>query len=336
MIEQAFPGINPETSPHPEKTRRALTYLHDLQAHFVLLVSTGDGKKPLWSGYMRWRLALEHVLHHGDGLGIIPWSIQTTALDVDAGEPFQLSLFHHPVVVLASRRGEHLYYRDIEARRKRDFSLHDASGQIIGATAFLKLWHADGPVKLLHGLTYNDDPCLFPADVLLSQPTKYRPPADPGEPYTRRVSVPDIDLSKIGRYSRKRNTSLFNVVRCWAYREPKPATATAWDAAVRIYANTRNIEFPAPLKVHEVERLALSISSWVWSGGGPSGHRIWTPEQRSRGGQTWARMQQFDSLKKHTLVRAMAARGERQRVIAEHVGLSQARVSQILRREAKI
>ena len=110
MLHKATYGSNtfhslvtaPE-SPHSDSARRALAYLHDRGAHFVLL----NDKRPLWRGYMTRRPALEAVLHHGE-VGLIPWSLQTTALDVDDGEPAQLLLFHPPLVVLPSRRGQHL------------------------------------------------------------------------------------------------------------------------------------------------------------------------------------------------------------------------------------
>ena len=90
------------TSPHPEETRRALAYLHDRGAHFVLLAD----KKPLWQGYLKRRPALETVLHSPE-LGIIPWSVQNTALDVDRGQPLQLCVFHPPLVILASGKADH-------------------------------------------------------------------------------------------------------------------------------------------------------------------------------------------------------------------------------------
>ena len=40
-------GTDTPTSPHPEATRRALAYLHDRGAHFVLLAH----KKFLWKGF---------------------------------------------------------------------------------------------------------------------------------------------------------------------------------------------------------------------------------------------------------------------------------------------
>jgi hypothetical protein len=84
-------------SPHPETTRRAPAYPHDRGAQFVLLVD----KKPLWQGYPKRRPALETVLHSPE-LGIVPWNVLNTALDVDRGQPVQLCLLHLPLVVLAS------------------------------------------------------------------------------------------------------------------------------------------------------------------------------------------------------------------------------------------
>ena len=109
-----LPGTKSPMSPHPEETRRALAYLQDRGAHFVLLAD----KKPLWKGYLKRRPALETVLHSPE-LGIVPWSLGNTVLDVDRGEPVQLCLFHPPLVVLASGQADHchLYYRDTEPRR---------------------------------------------------------------------------------------------------------------------------------------------------------------------------------------------------------------------------
>ena len=279
---------NTPQSPHPEKIRIALTYLHDRGARFVMLHPDGV---PCWQGFLHGRrLALERVLHHAL-LGIVPWSLRTSALDVDAGDPFQLSLFHPPLASIPSRNPDgarcHCYYPDTQPRGNAKFTLCGCTGDVRSAKGYLRLWR-DAPVYLLDALLHNaDNAAPFPYADLDVPATKYREPKEPGEPYTRRVSAPDIDLSKIGRNSRMRNTSLFDVVRYWAYAEGKPASMAAWDDAVRIYANTRNLEFPAPLKVPEVNKLALSVSSWVWNGDGPT-HHTWTLEQRSRGGQTWA------------------------------------------------
>ena len=150
-------------------------------------------------------------------------------------------------------------------------------------------------MKLLFALVNNPDPCMFPGDLIPAPlAKKYRPPADPGEPYTRHLPMPSIDLGKVGVGNR--NNSLFDMVRFWAYAEAKPGSMHDWHERVRVYAQTRNVDFRRPLPVGEVNKLALSISTWVWSGGGPTHHRTWTPKQRRRGGITWGRMRRHDNL----------------------------------------
>ena len=64
------------------------------------------------------------------------------------------------------------------------------------------------------------------------------------------------------------NNSLFDVVRFWVYAEAKPGSMNEWHKRVRVYAQTRNVDFRRPLPVRELDKLALSVSTWVWSGGG--------------------------------------------------------------------
>lgn len=324
-----LPGTQTPTSPHPEETRRALAYLHDRGAHFVLLAD----KKPLWQGYLKRRPALETVLHAPD-LGIVPWSLHNTALDVDRGEPVQLCLFHPPLVVLVSGKVDHchLYYRDTAPRRNGNWTAFGCSGQIRGSNGFLRLWHPQSPVQLLFALLNNPDPCLFPANLILAPATKnYRRPADPGEPYTRNLPMPGVDLGSVGVGNR--NNSLFDVVRFWSYAKAKPESMHVWHELVRVYAQRRNLEFRRPLPVQEVDKLALSVSTWVWSGGGPTHHRTWTPEQRRRGGITWGRMRRHDNLERdRAIVRAVQG-GMSMRKVGADWGLSAMQVSRILRRD---
>ena len=323
-----LPGTETPTSPHPEDTRRALAYLHDRGAHFVVLAD----KKPLWKGYLKRRPALETVLHSPE-LGVVPWSLQNTALDVDRGEPVQLCLFHPPLVILASGKVDHchLYYRDTEPRRNGNWTAFGCSGQIRGANGFLRLWHPQSSVELLFALAQNPDSCMFPADLFQAPAAKnYRRPADPGEPYTRHVALPEIDLGEVGPGNR--NNSLFDVVRFWAYAEAKPQSMHAWHERVRAYAQTRNVEFRRPLPVEEVDKLALSVSTWVWSGGGPTHHRTWTPEQRRRGGITWGRMRRHDNLARdRAIVRAVRG-GMSMRQVARQLGLDESTIRHVMRR----
>ena len=117
---------------------------------------------------------------------------ESTGLDCDEGEPEQLLLFAPPYAALASRReaGQHFYYRDTKPRDNRKFRLRGVSGEVRGACGYLRLW-GDGPVDLAFALQHNlDDCCLFPADAILAKPANYRPPAEPGPPYTRRIERP--------------------------------------------------------------------------------------------------------------------------------------------------
>ena len=325
-----LPGTDAPASPHPEETRRALAYLQDRGAHFVLLAD----KKPLWKGYLKRRPALETVLHSPE-LGIVPWSLGNTVLDVDRGEPVQLCLFHPPLVVLASGQTDHchLYYRDTEPRRNGNWSAFGCDGQIRGANGFLRLWHPQSSVKLLFALAHNPNPCMFPADLFQAPASKnHRPPADPGEPYTRELALPDIDLGAVE--AGNRNNSLFDVVRFRAYAADKPASMHDWHEWVRVYAQTRNVELRQPLPVEEVDKLALSVSTWVWSGGGPTHHGMWTPEQRRRGGITWGRMRRHENLERdRAIVRAVRG-GMSMRQVARQLGLSVSTVHHVLSRSS--
>ena len=186
-------------------------------------------------------------------------------------------------------------------------------------------------MKLLFALVNNPHPCMFPADLLQTPPAKnYRKPDGPGEPYTRRLPIPSIDLEKVGPGNR--NNSLFDVVRFWAYAEVKPVSMHEWHEQVRVYAQARNVNFRRPLPVEEVDKLALSVSTWVWSGGGPKSHRTWTSEQRRRGGITWGRMRRHDNLARdRAIVRAVRG-GMSMRQVARQLGLSARAIHHIVHR----
>ena len=51
----------------------------------------------------------------------------------------------------------------------------------------------------------------------------------------------NLELTRIGH----RNISLFNVVRTWAYVQPKPRTVEAWAATVLKCGREQNRRFPA-------------------------------------------------------------------------------------------
>ena len=144
------------------------------------------------------------------------------------------------------------------------------------------------------------------------------------------MALPEIDLGQVEPGSR--NNSLFDVVRFWSYAEAKPGSMHDWHDRVRVHAQGRNVEFRRPLPVGEVDKLALSVSTWVWSGGGPAHHGMWTPEQRRRGGITWGRMRRHDNRERdRAIVRAVRG-GMSMRAIARQLGLSARAIHHIVHR----
>ena len=144
--------------------REALKIIFNAGGHFVL---AKEDKRPLWRSWGRHRPPLDLVQAHDGPLGVIPWSLRTTGLDVDHGDPSLLLEDHPAMAVLASRRPgrKHLYYHDTKGRRNGSFSVMGCSGETRGANGYLILWgHA--PDVLADALT---DPIArartWPADL---------------------------------------------------------------------------------------------------------------------------------------------------------------------------
>ena len=93
-------------------------------AHIVL---ADANKRPCWldSGPYSWprrRPTPEVVAEHRDRFGIVPWSIKTTGLDVDDGDPQALALALTTLATLRTRRGHHLYVPDTAPRGNATFA----------------------------------------------------------------------------------------------------------------------------------------------------------------------------------------------------------------------
>ena len=71
-------------------------------AHLVLVQPRS--KVPMWRAWDRRQPTAEAIKIHRGGFGIIPWSVHCTGLDVDHGDPLNLSRLVDPLVTLQSRR----------------------------------------------------------------------------------------------------------------------------------------------------------------------------------------------------------------------------------------
>ena len=134
----------------------ALAVQHD--AHIVL---ADANKRPCWleSGPYSWPRRLpapEVIAEHRGRFGIVPWSIRTTGLDVDDGDPQELALAVSPLVTLPTRRGHHLYCPDTSPRGNATFATHGCRGDVRGARGYLLL-HGDGAERLLDAIMRRDN-----------------------------------------------------------------------------------------------------------------------------------------------------------------------------------
>ena len=135
---------------NPTNNPQALQTIYHSGGHFVLCL---EDKRPVWRSWQKLRPGLDVVLAHEGPLGLKPWSISTSALDVDAGDPGELMQAWPPMAVLNSRRaaGKHLYYADTEGRGNGHFEVYGCAGEVRSAKGYLILWH-DGAGHLADAL----------------------------------------------------------------------------------------------------------------------------------------------------------------------------------------
>ena len=206
-------------------------------AHFVLC--TPD-KKPIWNGWPRRRPTAEAAAIHRreDGLlGIIPWSLRSTGLDVDAGDPEQLFSAFVPLVEFASKRrgGRHAYYDDTEPRGNSKWAAFGCSGEVRGSKGYLIL-HNNGLELLAEVLERRVEGArAWPRDLFEMAglpPVEAREPmpfAEVREPELERsplIKLP-LERTKVGG----RGNALFDQVRLWAYQQSKGPSLIDWKRA---------------------------------------------------------------------------------------------------------
>ena len=308
---------------------RALTALHERGGHFVLC----RGKKPLWRAWQRRRPGLDVVLAHGrDGdLGLIPWSLGTSALDVDHGDIGELVLATGPLTTLESPRGHHPYYQDDRPRGNASWAAHGCRGEVRSAKGFLRLYEG-GAERLAHALAITKDGTApFPADLFAAAGVDV-PRSLPVEgPRVFRVrapaDLPALEDVQVGG----RNVALFNHLRFWAYAQNKGTDLYRWRDRARRIALDMNARFPQPLPEDEVFKAAWSVASWTWSGGGPMDH---SPAAQSRRGIRSGVSRRSATWDRDVAIVAAVRCGATMRAVAREHGLSVGGVHYIVARDA--
>ena len=311
-------------------TATALKELAQSGAHLVL---AGRDKRPITKGWLRQPPSIKSILahHRRRGLvGLVPWSVRCSIIDIDAGDPTHLLAAHTPLTGWPTRRpgGAHFVYRDVKGRRNARLDRYDCQGDIRGAKGFVILW-GDAPTALLDVLVDPPaQPHLFPAEDLLLPPI----PESVSAAATDNATTREIDLNKV--WPSERNNALFDVVRFWAYAQSRGADIDQWYARVQAFALDANDAFPIPLSEDEVWTLSFSISTWTWEHRNYAGGRRYDHSselQRLRAyKRAWSVWRK--NLPRNLKIRELAQRGVPQREIGRRLGLSHSQVSRVLAR----
>ena len=325
---------------NPTQNPTALQTLFDAGGHFVLAKAD---KRPLWRSWDRLRPPLDLVQAHDGPLGLKPWSVGTTGLDVDHGDPSLLLEDHPAMAVLASRRpgGRHLYYHDTKGRGNGSFSVLGCSGEIRSAKGYLILW-GDGPEILADALS---DPIArsrrAPVDLFelagLGAVTLPAPglfvSKDPNNAETRRTwarAAEGVQLEHVRRGAR--NSRLFDAVRFWAYSVNKGLDLHGYMRRVRVHAMACNRRLPEPLSADEVQGLALSVSTWCWSGGGARWHFDHSSATQRRRGIKSGKVRRARVAGRDRAILEAYAAGASMRSIAREWGIPRQLVQHVIKR----
>ena len=318
-------------------TLQSLETITENGGHLVL-VERGS-KRPVWSRWQKRKPALDVVRAHDGRLGLVPYSIGSSALNVDSGDPRDLPT---PWTQYRTQRrnGAHFYYGDDEARGNQKWHAAGCSGEVRGARGYLIL-HNGGAGPIARAIQSGRQMNLFPfpidllelheAELIIPDPVKLHSV----EPHGK------VSLRLEGVYEGARNISLFEVGRQWAYRQRRGNDLGAWIAGVRDFFVRNNKRFPDPMHVAEVRASAYSVATWIWSrfaeikpskGKGPLDH--------SHMAQSWRGTWSGQARRRATAVRDAAIiqaveRGSSLRATASAYGLTHEGVRYIVCRGVK-
>ena len=152
--------------------------------------------------------------------------------------------------------------------------------------------------------------------------------ADPQQIRLFQPQAPVLELVRKGR----RNITLFDAVRFWAYRARK-TTYDEWLRAVEIRTLVENRRFAEPLTERHAKSTAYSIAVWTWTTYRGGYGRGFTMEQRRRGGENKARRVRYDNRERDSeIVRCWEA-GESLKGLGRGFGLTLQGVRHIVRRD---
>ena len=258
----------------------------DHGAHIVLC----QGKVPSWhdTGRYSWprrRPGREAIEAHPGDFGIVPWSIRTTGLDVDHGDPVQLSLLVEPVANLRTKRGRHLYCADDQPRGNSTFDTAGCRGEVRGDKGYLA-FHYDGAERLLEALRYRDD--WRPRDLfeLVGLPAIRPPGGERTRPRRPATPAPDLGAARPGNRHNTLHTYVWRMADTTdrpRRRRNGPVDMDEWHGLILGLTLEAHDTMPPPrLPMDETRWIAYSVSSLFGSRAGRLDHSPATQAWRGR------------------------------------------------------
>ena len=267
---QALNAFSRNLSPR----QQGIQVIHQLAGRLVLLrdypASDRRAKEPLegipWS---RYRPPLDVLISHPGRLGLVPSSIECTALDVDRGNPISLPAGW---VDCPSRLPGRVHKWFQETQQFKDGQWEGAGcGGEIRHKGYLVLW---GNALQKIGAAIREGRQLglfpFPADliraVVQGEAEQYVPGREKrAAPVPRSLWYPGMDLEAVQEGARY--VALFWHLRTWAYKQRRGLDLGDWKARVLDEGYGMNERFPGPFRGREVRAVkdtAYSVSVWAW------------------------------------------------------------------------
>lgn len=287
----------------------SIRLLHENSAHFVLC---SQNKQPIHKSWQKRKPSIKSILNHESLLGIIPFSIGMSALDVDHGDPSELIRHFNPIINIQSsiHTKRHLYYTDIKPRDNQKWEAFNCSGDIRSGNGYLIL-HKNAAIYVAKSLRVQLE---FPFPGFLARLSDEK---------TCRISEQyaynDLEHVQVG----SRNNELFKVMQKFR--------SLQWSNGIRgkdelikschDFAHKQNMRFRDPLPKQEVNELSFHAAT--------SYHKFMvgrvldrSMEAQRRRGLVSGRKRQLISMEHKFKAITMRDDGYTVPEIARHLGLS--------------
>ena len=259
----------------PITRQQAIGIIHQSGGRLVLLQDypayDRRAKEPLegisWNHYLP---PLDVLFSHPGRLGLVPSSIECTALDVDRGNPISLPAGW---VDYPSRLPGRFHKWFQETQQFKDCQWEGAGcGGEIRHKGYLIPWR-NGLQKIAGAIREGRQLSLFPfpSDLIREIVREHGAELyDPGRekraaPVPRSLWYPGMDLEAVQEGARY--VALFWHLRTWAYKQRRGPDLGDWKALVLDECYAMNELFPKPFRGREVRAVkdtAYSVSVWTW------------------------------------------------------------------------